>query len=269
VKDVQPGSGSGSALNLSIFNNRLFFAANNNVNGFQLWSSDGTAVGTSMFKLINPVASSFPGRIYTLGSQGFFTATGNGTGVELWVTDGTEAGTMLFLDIDNAVNGSSGPTEFKVAGGKLYFSADDGTNGYELWTTDGTVPGTEMYNICPGTCPSFPRDLTVLGNKLIFSAETDNDGRELFALDLPVGVADVANKLQFGMYPNPATSTLMVEADGVEHVAVYDLQGCLMMETQGHYNNTRLDIAHLAQGMYLAKVVNDKGETGIKKFVKE
>ena len=39
---------------LTAFNGHLFFAANDGVNGPELWESDGTAAGTTMVTDINP-----------------------------------------------------------------------------------------------------------------------------------------------------------------------------------------------------------------------
>jgi len=35
-------------------NGRLFFAADDGMAGLELWTSDGTAAGTTLFKDINP-----------------------------------------------------------------------------------------------------------------------------------------------------------------------------------------------------------------------
>jgi ELWxxDGT repeat protein len=96
VKDIQPGSmGSGpdSLLNVG---GKLLFEANDGVHGAELWVSDGTAAGTSLFQDINPgVSSSLPGKIPTpsglgngvmtiAGTRVFFSATDILTGTELW-----------------------------------------------------------------------------------------------------------------------------------------------------------------------------------------
>ncbi|GBF00439.1 hyalin, partial [Microcystis aeruginosa NIES-298] len=49
--------------------NTLFFTANDGVNGYELWKSDGTAAGTVLVKDINPGGSwSFPENLTAVGS---------------------------------------------------------------------------------------------------------------------------------------------------------------------------------------------------------
>src|SRR5262249_3083592 len=69
LKDICPGSpGSfGSGDSFEFFNGvgvagSFFFAANDGVHGFELWKTDGTTAGTSLFKDIDPGPDgSYPG----------------------------------------------------------------------------------------------------------------------------------------------------------------------------------------------------------------
>ena len=53
VKDIWP-TGSYIPRNLANVNGTLFFAANDGLNGLELWKSDGTEVGTVMVKDVGP-----------------------------------------------------------------------------------------------------------------------------------------------------------------------------------------------------------------------
>lgn len=59
VKDINPGAAGSDIRNLTVSNGKLFFRANDGVNGDELWKSDGTAVGTVMVKDINPAGDAF------------------------------------------------------------------------------------------------------------------------------------------------------------------------------------------------------------------
>lgn len=54
-----PGAAGSDIRNLTVSNGKLFFRANDGVNGDELWKSDGTAVGTVMVKDINPAGDAF------------------------------------------------------------------------------------------------------------------------------------------------------------------------------------------------------------------
>ena len=81
VKNINNGSqtdsstGGGNGFNptfdphFTIFNNQLFFVANDGIHGYELWSTDGTSAGTNLFKDIRQ-----PARESTIGApdgQGF------------------------------------------------------------------------------------------------------------------------------------------------------------------------------------------------------
>ncbi len=72
------------------------FAANNGVDGLELWATDGTAEGTEMLLDVFPGASwSFPEQIQTVGPDlVFFFARSPEEGCEPYVTDGTPGGTV-------------------------------------------------------------------------------------------------------------------------------------------------------------------------------
>jgi ELWxxDGT repeat protein len=211
VADINPGSDSSVSSysdSLTEFNNKLLFAANDGVNGRELWVSDGTSAGTKLVKDINPgnfegyygeiyPNSSNPSYFTELNNKLLFTANDGVNGRELWVTDGTSAETKLVKDInsgsDSSLNSYSG-AEFTELNDKLLFTADDGVNGRELWVSDGTSAGTKLVkDINPGSFEGYygetypysssPSDFTELNDKLLFSANDGVDGRELWVSD--------------------------------------------------------------------------------------
>src|SRR5262249_39046212 len=131
VKDINPdsttyyqGSGPPNPTDLVNVNGTLFFSANDNTHGAELWKSDGTAAGTVMVKGIKPgAAGSNPSHLTNVGGTLYFSANDGSNGTELWQSDGTAAGTVLVEDIYPGSLGSY-PTSFAVSGGHLFFSAD-------------------------------------------------------------------------------------------------------------------------------------------------
>jgi ELWxxDGT repeat protein len=139
-----------------VFNNMLYFSADDGSTGVELWKSDGTADGTKRVKDINsgPGSGNLFGLTVFNGAL-YFSANGGMAGAELWKSDGTEGGTMQVKDINPL--GDSSPRAFTVLNGALLFSADDGGTGRELWRTDGTEEGTmRVKDVCPGNCEGLP-----------------------------------------------------------------------------------------------------------------
>jgi len=87
----------------------LFFAADNSVNGRELWKSNGTDAGTVQVKdIYQGSGSSLPEYLTAVGPVLFFVADNGVNGRELWKSDGTAAGTVLVKDIVQG-SGSSYP----------------------------------------------------------------------------------------------------------------------------------------------------------------
>ena len=142
VADINPGVDDGDADNLMVFNNALYFVADNGTNGEELWKYDGVNA-PSMVADIYPGADNgvdngasnilrvYDGALYFGADDGVY-------GEELWKYDGTSVSRVT--DINPGSEGSD-LKDFTVFNGVLYFHADNGTDGDELWAynADGWV----------------------------------------------------------------------------------------------------------------------------------
>ena len=184
LKDINPGSGSSNICYLTDVNNTLFFAANNGINGMELWKTNGTDESTVLVKDINPGApSSSIGYLTQAYNVLFFVANNGIAGTELWKSDGTDAGTNMVKDIRPGSMGSN-PSALASINGILYFAADDAVNGVELWKTDGTEAGTVMVkDINPYSGCSYPQSLANVNGILFFAADNGIKGMELWKSD--------------------------------------------------------------------------------------
>jgi ELWxxDGT repeat protein len=138
LKDINP---SGSSVDLShtaphfsVVGDYAVFAADNGVNGRELWVTDGTTGGTNMLADINGGSgSSDPDDFVEFGDQVLFSADDGGSaGNELWTTDGTPDNTGLLTDINPS--GSSGPDFYQdgIIGADPDATIID-ADGVELW----------------------------------------------------------------------------------------------------------------------------------------
>jgi ELWxxDGT repeat protein len=234
VKDINPGSSingnifSSSPTNLTEFDDKLFFSADNGESGDELFVSDGTAEGTQLVKDINPGSTIFsyldytypgkdssdPGSFLEFNDKLYFTANNGKNGEELFVSDGTAEGTKLVVDLypgdgDGFANGFSPangfyPSKFVEYKDKLYFRANNGESGEELFVSDGTATGTKLVaDLDPReredgyVYGSNPSELVEYKDKLYFRADNGESGEELFVSD---GTAE-GTKLVADLYP--------------------------------------------------------------------
>lgn len=133
---------------------RLIFAAEDDLHGSEVWTSDGTPEGTRMVAdLLSGTGSSNPFAFTGFRHRIFFAADG-GRGHSLWSMD--EAGTRVRLvrDPEPLQRQTGSPYLLAVAGHNLFFfySSSDGTF---LWKSDGTGPGTvPLAKLLPATSPA-------------------------------------------------------------------------------------------------------------------
>ena len=162
VKDIRPGSSSSGGVitgglssnprNLTAVGNTLYFNAFDDVNGEELWKSDGTAAGTVLVADIGPGSNGSGPRNVTAVCNTlqvtplYLIPFDHFLGVPLWKSDGTAAGTVLVSEIRPGSNGSN-PRNLRVVGSTLYFSANDGVNGYDLWALNVGTPAVPTLAI--------------------------------------------------------------------------------------------------------------------------
>ncbi|MEP2669781.1 MAG: ELWxxDGT repeat protein [Cyclobacteriaceae bacterium] len=176
----------------TVFNGELYFVGNAG-SGVELLKTDGTELGTTIVKDIEPgTGSSTPFGLTVSGDYLYFVATTTTHGQELWRTDGTEAGTILIKDL---VSGPTGyyfvvpggfpehPYISPVNGGVIY-SATDGESGYEWWFSNGAQNSLElMKDISPGDGKSiyrYPANLPIYKDEVYFYADDGEHGVELY-----------------------------------------------------------------------------------------
>jgi large repetitive protein len=191
LKDILPGiEGSFGFISdtyISLFSGAgaggsFFFAANDGVHGFELWKTDGTSAGTTLFKDINPGPNgSYPGypdRIFGFGGGILFPAMSSPGDLELWRSDGTDTGTYLLKDISPGGYPSFPQDLVELSGAVVFMALKFGQPA--LFRTDGTSEGTKELR-------EFPRffDITelIVGGNLLVEAFDDAHGYELWKTD--------------------------------------------------------------------------------------
>lgn len=136
VTDINPGPGDGTPRRsvtqsdqAVVYEDVLYFMANDGVHGDELWSYDGKSV--KMIKDIFPGENgSNPKWLTVFDGKLFFTANDDEKGIELWVHDGKK--TNVLKDMNEGRFNSS-PMFLIVHKDKLYCTAEDQKYGRELW----------------------------------------------------------------------------------------------------------------------------------------
>jgi ELWxxDGT repeat protein len=205
VLDIRPGVGDArpelEAGPVLAAGDRLFFAANDGINGSEPWVSDGSADGTLLLKDIYDSAGtsgSFPHGLIEFDGQLFFAAGDGRHGFELWHSDGTNDGTAMVRDgipgpestiypADSYVAGVNDPNDHgnyyyidhvmdtnlpaagKIFADRLYFITPNTFTGLnELWRSDSSA--TELETVSPmRSLPSvWFHETAIIDDTLVF-----------------------------------------------------------------------------------------------------
>jgi ELWxxDGT repeat protein len=185
VKEIRPGNGGPLPQQFSAVAGQTLFTAGDDVNGTELWKTDGTEAGTVLVKDIRPGSTgSGPGSLVVVGGTLFFTADDGVHGRELWKSDGTSEGTQLVLDLTPGSAQTALLGSLVGAGASLYFVANDGVHGNELWKSDGTAGGTVLVkDVYPGVANGALTAPVVSGSLVVFSGHDGVSGEEPWASD--------------------------------------------------------------------------------------
>ncbi|MCI5058322.1 MAG: T9SS type A sorting domain-containing protein [Flavobacteriales bacterium] len=187
-----------------IFNNEIYFVANNNAYGREIWKTNGQANQETLLKDIDPsgwgVSITVPAVEYK--GKVYFTANDGTSGNEVWVTDGTTNGTSLFKDINTGFSGSN--PYYRVLGNDLMIISRI-VNDYGLWKSDGTSLNTiKIGDFRSVAYPYFE----VFNNRLIFGAAPINDplNKQYWTSDGTIGGTQMISDVKYGnstttMYP--------------------------------------------------------------------
>ena len=183
VKDIK-ATGNSSPGNLTTFQNKLYFSADDSIGNLELFVSNGTDIGTFMLKDICPGAcSADPQYLFDGGNKLYFDA--GSFPRKLYASDGTASGTDT---LNTTV--TEGGTGFVNLNGETFFSGGTfSSTGNELFKTNGTNAGTVLVkDIYTGVTGGLMSGLYPAGNHIFFTAN-DLAGFGLFASDGSVGNA--------------------------------------------------------------------------------
>jgi ELWxxDGT repeat protein len=223
LRDFVPGprgalEGTGN-FPITAYRDRAYFAvADDDQSGADVWVSDGTEAGTTLF-LELPASSSLGSLMTVFRDQLLFAVSTVGS-LRLWRSDGTSAGTRPI--------GPAGSyhSALRVIGDKAYFAGSSPLAGTEPWITDGTDEGTRMIaNLATDVAPSSsPNTMVAAANLLFFHASGGVSGNATWRSDgTAEGTFDIAQAeartgiVSLGTHvliPHPTDSNRSLVTDG-------------------------------------------------------
>ena len=177
IKDICPGTTSSNPSYLTPFNGKLYFSANNQVNGNEMWVATTTKTANLFLDIDASTLNANISAICALNNGVVFNATTPLYGDEVWTSKGDSTSTIQIRDIESGT-ASSQPRNFYSFGGKALFNTTAGSSGY-FYSTDGT--NTNYLSITGGT--QSISEYTPYNNKLYLVRTGSSIAAQLYAFD--------------------------------------------------------------------------------------
>ncbi|MBI3134714.1 MAG: T9SS type A sorting domain-containing protein [Bacteroidetes bacterium] len=180
VSNMNPGATSSIPDFLYVFNDKVYYTADDGTFGAEVWEYNGSASPQLDYEVNTSGSSATAGHFCEFNGKLCFSGYESVYGNELYEYDGINAPVRI-SDI-NPGSANSIPTGMTVFNGKLYFYGVGPGNDYEFYVYDGINPPSLVANINP-TGNSFPAGFTEFNGKLYFSANDGVNGIELWEYD--------------------------------------------------------------------------------------
>ena len=181
LADVVKGDKGSRVHGLTTVANNLFFVADDDKHGMELWVNDPLAQSARLVKdICEGTCGSMPNQLCAGNGLLYFTAYESDKGTELWKSDGTEKGTIRIKDINHGKTNYS-PKQLTYVDGLLYFLANDGIHGVEVWKSDGTEQGTQMIkDVVVGNNRQEPQYLKAVDGGLVYVVSENKQQKVYF-----------------------------------------------------------------------------------------
>lgn len=245
LKDIQAGAGNSSPYAFISYQGFVYFAATDGINGFQLWRTDGTAGGTTLFKNFSPggVLHATEHSMTILNSILYLRGEDATNGDELWKTDGTPAGTVLVSNIYTGATDSD-PAFLTTLGSELIFRARrNTTESNEIFKSNGSAGNFTFVKDINATASTSSNAayFTPLGGNVYFQANDGTNGAELWKSDGTTGGTVMVTDLYAGA-TGSSPHNLVALGSFVYFCAETAAQGFELRRTDGTTTSLVIDL---------------------------
>lgn len=142
---------------------------------------------------------------------------------------------------------------------------------FNQWWTDTTLTTDANGNILVrGFKGDYKITATLNGQDVVAHLQLHNDVNTTVQM-FNVNTENVLNENDFNVFPNPVSDILTIEMPQIERwqLEIYNSTGQLMMSEDANNLQTKLNVKHLASGIYILKIKDEKGNTVSKRLVIE
>ena len=286
VKDINPGSASSHPVGWTKHGDAYFFRAITEDNGHELWKSDGSKAGTSLFFDADTMGSGYPAGIVSFKNDLYFSSESNRI-IYFYKSDGEKVEPIINLGSVQYYASHIGSTDnhmyFRSSSKLMRYDglSDDleligftsynnnaillndaiffiGSNNGLWYSPDGSGLKTHEVKTSDGAAIQNPEHFVRFGNYVVFSAETSESGRELWRSDgTPEGTYQIIDIL-----PGPTSGIedphFCVSDDQLFFTANDGISGEEIWKSDGTVSNTQMlaDINEGQDGAFIQEITS-------------
>ncbi len=268
VKDINPGSASSYPVGWTRHGDAYFFRAVTEDNGHELWKSDGSKTGTSLFFDADTMGSGYPAGIVSFKNDLYFSSESNRT-IYFYKFDGEKVEPIKNLGSVQYYASHIGSTDnhmyFRSSSKLMRYDglSDDmeligftsynnnaillndaiffiGSNNGLWYSPDGSGLEAHEVKTSEGAAVQKPEHFIRFHNYVVFSAETSESGRELWRSDgTPEGTYQIMD-----IHPGPTSGIkdphFCVSDDQLFFTANDGISGEEIWKSDGTASNTEM-----------------------------
>ncbi|MCF0205990.1 MAG: T9SS type A sorting domain-containing protein, partial [Bacteroidales bacterium] len=143
------------------------------------------------------------------------------------------------------------------AGQSIVFTNTSTNADHIVWSFLGGDPATstdDEVTVTYTTIGSYTARLDAYN-----ADETVSDNTSIVVLvTTPTSISDSENE-EINVYPNPTSSILNIVANGMQNIAIIDMNGREVLSRNVNGNSESIDIENLAKAQYIVRITTDNG----------
>jgi len=125
--------------------------------------------------------------------------------------------------------------------------------------TDCAKINNTTYNLMTATAQDLNSVLDLSFDLYLWINSTTNPKYPVFDLTSRSTMTISENDFNVSIYPNPTKGDVKIASDNIQRVAVYNMFGQMILETEANGNETMINLSGCAAGVYMVKVTTSNG----------
>ncbi len=267
-------------LKMHVFNNELYFVANEINLGIDLYKCSKNVFGEYVVEIVYnfnasgssnsyPFVNNYintPSLFLELNNELYFfakeeTPPNYAEKFQIWKTDGTSNQIAFNIDASLVGNFSGRAKIMIVYNEKIYFIMDSVGMPEQLWVAnpaDNTLTRLTDYYGSEAQPQYLIEDYPIMKykNSLFFSGKTNSEDYELWKFsDGTLSSSEFESDKKTSIYPNPSTGIVNIETGSTSEINLV-LLDVLGKQINVFHNQKTIDISHLHSGIYFLKIKN-------------